>query len=201
MFSAGVVAETQSASAKVVVEVKVAKVNQNQFGATMRQMEQGGGGSAFTRAGEIQEYTEARADANAGTTGTSDNSDQQPLDINIGGDTVRLIKAMNMNDIVSTGCFFELAHPVTNSPTFTKTMIKGFATELGFLDVNDGCTFQAFYNQLICEPNTVDGVSQERSNTGQWHWDTKTSTDSSASLKDTIIKLTDGHIHTVEIIL
>ena len=179
MFSAGDIGESQAVTVLFECEQSGSKAGGNQFGSSVRQFEVSGG---FIRAGQIQEYTKARMDAEAASNG----SDPQPHDLRIEGNDFRATRIMNMNDVSITGCHFELAHATAN---LAKTDIRGISTDLGFLSVAD--SNYAFGNLL------VQGTAVMNS---RWSWATKTSTDSSPTL-DNIFGFTDDQMKVLEIVL
>lgn len=180
MFSAGVIGESQAISVLYECEQSGSKTGGNQFGSSVRQFEVSGG---HTRAGQIQEYTKSRMDAEAASNG----SDPQPHDIPIKGNDFRCIRIMNMNDTGITGCHFELANSTT---TLAKTDIRGISTDLGFLSVADS---NHVTNNSIAVQNAFTRMTQ-------WSWATKTSTNSSPTL-DNIFGFTDDQIKVLEIVL
>jgi len=189
MFSLGAISESQASSVNVGVVVKTGKVGNANYGSTMRQMEQGGGGTAFTRAGTTQEYTEARADANAST-----GSDPQPLDIMVKGNIYRCVRIMNFNDIGVVGTHIELAS-TDSTINLSKTDIAGISTELGFLP-SSSANFSNFTISTICEPFQSGVVNY----VNQWSWDTETSSPAPKTLPN-ILGFVSGATKTVEIVL
>jgi hypothetical protein len=191
MFSAGVIAESQSSSVKVLMAVQTSKVGAAQYGAATEPLE--GQGGSFSRIGTIQEYTAARANANF-----SSGSDHQPLDIMIKGNLYRCTSIMNRNDIAAVGVHLFLTS--TNSTFLSKSDIAGISTDLGFLP-SSGANFQTTTDSTVCEP-VVNGVVHYHN---KWSWDTYTSSSignpNVIKPYDNILGFVSGAVKTVEIIL
>ena len=191
MFSAGVISESQATSVHVLMAVQTSKVGAAQYGATMEPVE--GQGGSFTRIGNIQGYTAARANSNF-----SSGSDQQPLDIMIKGNLYRCTRIMNNNDISAVGVHLYLTS--TSSTFLSKSDIAGISTDLGFLP-SSGSTFVTSTDNSVCEP-IVNGVSHYHS---RWSWNTHTSTTVNnpnvSKPYSNILGFVSGVTRTVEIIL